>query len=85
MAMTHRSILLQERFAKCFPPHCTHHNKIAFFHVYYLLILPSYGKMKSDDTLHVLRDVTKKGPDADENFPTRLKAVNRHKAAKGSG
>jgi hypothetical protein len=45
-AMTHRIIPLQERFAKCMPSHFTSKDKIAFFWVYYLLILPSYGAME---------------------------------------
>jgi hypothetical protein len=48
---TWRYVPLHQKFIQCLPSHFTTKDKIAFFQVYYLLILPSHGKMKSGDFL----------------------------------
>jgi len=68
------------RFIKCFPADFTSAEKIALFHAYYYLILPSYGKMKSGDTLRLLRKSTKTS--AVSKMPTRVKAAVAHEKAK---
>jgi hypothetical protein len=41
--------------------------------------------MKSGNTLCILRDSAKKGPNANEHLPTRTKASVRHEGAKSAG
>jgi hypothetical protein len=47
----HQSLTLREKFKQCFPPHFGDKEKKSMFCIYSILILPSYGKMKSGDTL----------------------------------
>jgi hypothetical protein len=46
-----QSLTLREKFKQCFPPHFGDKEKKSMFCIYSILILPSYGKMKSGDTL----------------------------------
>ena len=80
-AATRRSETLRERFRQCFPPHFGEKEKKSMFRAYNILLLPCYGKMKSGDTLRLLRNSSAPRGGA-SRLPTRVRAAAAHESAK---
>jgi hypothetical protein len=75
-----RSLTLREKFKQCFPPHFGDKEKKSMFRIYSILILPSYGKMKSGDTLRLIRNSSPR--ESLNNIPLRAKVAVAHEKAK---